>query len=306
VRSACQGDEDLRAYFGINHPDVKRFRPRFKNPYGFTVSLETSVDHYWNKGILWIAGPGEVDAVRGVPAWNLPNQVPGAPTYAALRFEVRHNIGHLFGNGHIDNTIMTSLSGRYLRDWTDPTSHVWSPGANYLNIDQFLDLVANVNLAESFALAAKFGFTVLPQGGESFPDPRALEKSFEKIFGHPPVGEVTASATRLENPKRKLHARPDEAPQGTGPVEVTFQDDQGRHSAQILTTAKATERDEGTPLFDGQHGNHFRTFGVSFVGTLLSETGITFPVLVNYNMQQRFQVVTFDGMGEKYPLLVSE
>lgn len=301
VRSSCKGNEDLRVYFGVEHPDVTKFRPRFLNPYAFSAITESSADGLWNKGLLWVAGPGVVDSNKGIPTWNKNSTIP----YGALKYVLIHEIGHIFGNGHVDWTVMTSRIGQWLEDWTNPTG--WSSGPTHsdLKIDQGLELVPNVNLAQSFQLAKQYG-CVPVNGVDTCPDQNALAKAFERIFGHAPVGQVSAVANRRENRGRKMHGRPDRADIGVGLVELVFTDNQGIRKATVTTTAKAAQKDESMPLFNGQHGNHYRSFGASFSGYIGGSAGQKISVLVNFNMGNPLTIVDLEQGGLKHPLLVSE
>jgi len=301
VKPQCQGTEDLRVYFGVNNGDVAKFRPRFVNPYAFSAITETEQDKKWHKGLLWIAAPGAVDPARGLPKWDKT----GTLKFGALKYVLLHEVGHIFGNGHVDHTVMTSSIGQQLLWWTDPAEASASPTARDLQIDQAIELVPNLNLLATFYLASGYGFTEVPGGGRQFPDTRALDKAFERIFGTAPKGQVRGIVKRLENSSRKPHARPDEMRYGIAQIEIEMTDDTGVHRTPITTTALVAEKEDSTPLFNGQHGNHHHSFGASISGFITTASGSRIPVLVNYNMDAMLSVIDLESKnGVDYPLLI--
>ena len=132
-----------------------------------------------------------MDPVSGTPTWTPP---PGSSgEYRSFKYLLLHEVGHLFGNGHIDYTIMDSGIGPDLADWTNPKSPIYyEPPVRKLQIDQEIELVPNLHLAEEFKLGTAFGCSSLTPSapGGTCPDFHALAKTFARIFGHAPAGEV--------------------------------------------------------------------------------------------------------------------
>lgn len=301
IRKGCSGTEDLRVYLGVEHPDVTLLRPKFYNPYAFPAIVENASGTIWHKGLLWVSGLGGVKPELGIPDWT-----QGLPSvaYGAFKYMVLHEVGHIFGNEHVSQTIMTARIGQWLEDWTRPGNSS-GPTLSKLEIDQVENLIPNLNLEESFTLARAYGCETLPSGGESCPDFRALEKAFEKIFGKKPLGKLKATAKRLEKPGSRPHERPDWVENGTGPIDLEFRDDQGVYKARISTRGKVGQKNSTGVLFNGQHGNHYTSFGTSLSGDLEVVGRPKIPVIVNFNMGDRFTVVEFDRGTSRRPLLTT-
>lgn len=305
MKDHCTGGEDLRVYLGVQNPDVDHYRARYINPYAFTAM--TSPDTYadWHQGLLWFAGTGTMNAQHTIPTWNLKSRVP----YGAFKYAMLHEVGHIFGNGHVERTIMQAWTATKLKDWTNsaPGRDTFysedGPDEHDLSIDQGLELVPNLNLAGEYSLATGYGVRLI--NGVWTGDNDALAHAYERVFGEKPKGKLSATALREEKPNRVPHAKGYYVDGGTGDLVVTFRDGDETRTATIHTTAKVAQKDESTPLFDGQYGNHFRTFGLSLIGELVSDNGQRFPVLVSYNMGVLLEVIDLQGDGDRAPLLSS-
>lgn len=302
MHSGCAGNEDLRAYFGETPPEVQARMAQFIDPYAFVSITSTAADGLWNTGFLWVAGPGTVNPQKKTPTWNLPtSQVP----YGALKYLVLHEVGHIFGNSHVDNTVMEAMIGQTMEGWTDPVDGIApdGPTQSQLVIDGQLELVTNLNLAEDYALATAYGSVTGPDGSPVSPDPNALNEAFARIFGKKPKGPLSATAHRIADPAHQPHARPDAIYPGTGSLALTFTDGNGAHTARLTTFASISERFDSAPLFNGQHDDHYSSFGMSFSGVIQVEGRKKISVIVNYNMGDRLDVIDFTKAGSEHPLL---
>ena len=115
-------------------------------------------------------------------------------------------------------------------------------------------------------------------------------------------------ARREANPKAEPHQLGSDDNWGASAVDLEFSDEQGKHAARIEVTTHLSSRSETTPLFDGQHGNHYHCYGQSFLGSVQTfdargRPGVPIAVVVNYNMDNRFEVVELRGAGLSYPFL---
>ncbi len=289
----CKGTEDLRVYFGVQSAEVQKHRPRYSNPFAFSAITETSSDKHWSKGILWFANTGSMNESHTLPIWNKPSRIP----YSTFKHVVLHEVGHIFGNGHVDNTVMSTRIGQWLGSWASSTSSS-SAEARDLKIDQGEELVPNLNLSRKFALATDYGCLNV-NGMLHCNDPEALSKAFIRIFGYKPSAQLSAAAIRHESPNYEPH-RPNQVENGTGVLEIIFNDNGSEKRARIITTATISKKHVGTPLFDGQYGNHYSTFGISFYGYIEGTKSI--PVVVNYNMGNLVTIVDLQGGGTLHPL----
>jgi hypothetical protein len=305
VTSGCAGNEDLRVYFGASKPEVESLRPLFLAPYAFTAitssSAPASDGGQWNQGFLWVAPPTSVIPARRIPEWNLARD----PGHIALKSLLLHEVGHVFGNGHITGTVMDAQITQSLEQWTDPATG-WAPPAQALSIDRAVDLLPNLNLAETYPLATSYG-CIGKNGAETCDDPGALASAFTRLFGHAPAGEVSGTARRLETPHR-AHERPEEALENTGTLEVELRDAEGVHQAEIVAQEQVSLKFESAPLLNGQHGDHYESFGTVFAGYAQAQGSKSrIPVVINYNMGDRLTVIDLSAPGGlKHPLLKAQ
>ncbi|MGK5082504.1 hypothetical protein WDW37_04285 [Bdellovibrionota bacterium FG-1] len=152
VRPVCQGDEDLTFYFGVENDEVKRYQTQYSRPFGF-AQLTQEGGQYVNpprkaKGIVWIAPPGFIDPQRGIPKWS-------SATADALAGLVLHEVGHVFGNGHVDGTVMTAKIGPYLENDSWPGASSRTVGL-YSTIDSEIELVPCMECRLAYSAAETF------------------------------------------------------------------------------------------------------------------------------------------------------
>jgi hypothetical protein len=103
LMSRCDGTEDIKFFFGVR--DVRVNASIHKQSLG--VAKRQSYDEFkgWSKGFIWIAPAGSLDPREqhqttyeaGFPRWNLSYNLLGV---------LLHELGHVYGCAHVDNTIM--------------------------------------------------------------------------------------------------------------------------------------------------------------------------------------------------------
>lgn len=108
---ACDESEDLKLYFGGSNQDVLRARAQYANPFSLAERTALGKD-FWGRGFLWFANPNTVKLgegyLAGFPNWAYVKD----QLYAALL----HELGHVFGHGHVPGTIMREDYWRVLAD----------------------------------------------------------------------------------------------------------------------------------------------------------------------------------------------
>ena len=132
-----------------------------------------------------------------------------------------------------------------------------------------------------------------------YPDHQALHKAFTRVAGRAPFGEYSAQWQRFYNSNRVEHQRPDRIFSNSGDAVLTLTDSRGTQQFRFASHALVAAKDDSAPQFNGQHGNHYRSFAASFFGTLEGKTSagalIKLPVIVNYGMSnRRLQVILVD------------
>ncbi|MBT4760707.1 MAG: hypothetical protein HOO06_03320 [Bdellovibrionaceae bacterium] len=91
--SSCQDNTDLKFLLGIENDLVEKHRKRYIEPVAFAAKTEFAK---WSRGFVWLSPVG---TAKWPVDWKNPTQLQGI---------LLHEIGHVFGNPHVENTIMTS------------------------------------------------------------------------------------------------------------------------------------------------------------------------------------------------------
>ncbi len=302
VRQRCLGDEDLRVFIGIEHPDVITYRQKFVNPYAFSAATGYGTSGgKWKKGLLWVAGDGEVEPARGIPSWTTPN------AKYAFKMLLLHEVGHIFGNGHIGRTIMDQNTGFRIGEMTNPANPFPDFKRNP-TIDAGVDLITNLNMPAEYFLVSDYFCDRAAQNCLMEPDSDGLKNIFKKLMGFRPKGSVKggvwAQLKRSENPKRRIHGRPNEfSPDMI--VDLILWDEPRSYKIKFKAITMIAQKFDTAPLFNGQHGNHYQHFGTSILGYLLLPNGAKKKVALNFNMNSRTSLTSVSGSDMGWGLYFS-
>ena len=90
--------------------------------------------------------------------------------------------------------------------------------------------------------------------------------------------------------------------------DITLELTDGTSTSHVLIKIvnKVSSVDDSAPLFNGQYGNHHRSSAFAYFGKMYPLTGPMIPVIVNYNMNGKFNVVALKGGDSENPILQSE
>ncbi len=168
VLEECNSDEDLRVYFGLEDEIVKAAKARFREPFGFALTVGKAESRYWRKGIIWIAPPGPVGNRQAI--W----------TYRRLVGELLHEIGHTLGSGHVPGTVMDGEIGRV---FSEMPRQYFSPDFTIDQIDQERTLL----LGEEVQRMSR----IIDWGNA--PDGSSVLKPFEMLMKRARKGEIKSS-----------------------------------------------------------------------------------------------------------------
>jgi hypothetical protein len=250
IASSCTGDEDLIFYLGTEDVQVKKAKQHYVNPYGFAERISFDWKKGWSKGFIWIAASGSVSH-KG-PNWKLPFRLRGI---------LLHELGHTFGNGHVEGTIMREMSDFFSEIIEFPSSY-----SEFVltHIDHRRELYVCVEC--SYQLKAD----------------TSLMDTFHRATGVPYTGQVEEILDMKMVDGRLV---------GT----VTYQDNHGRWIFDLKTTALLVEtQDSGRVFHSAISSPSFavpdtasRTY--SYFGKLSNVTK-TFNVLVSRNVYGRVEI----------------
>ena len=165
IKENCSGDEDLVLYFGTgpihdNLSDLKA-RQSLSNPIAFTNKTHISDDLKWSKGYIRFVGDNEyrLSEDKLFPNWN-----SGDTLYSMIL----HELGHVLGFIHKENTIMT---GKIVTD-------LFVHDLSHSTIDQNEELHPCVDCIKEYKIVFTKNESVFPLNGILFLDQTAEEIKF--------------------------------------------------------------------------------------------------------------------------------
>lgn len=253
----CDGSEDLKFYFGSMNPQLQNIKSHYKNPAGFAHRSSYDRESGRGKGLIWIAPPGSVIPSKKVPDWTKPN---------FLRGQLLHELGHIYGCEHVDQTIMREKIVSLLL-----------PGATLEDRAQ-LDKIDG----EKILAFPEKGDLVL-KGRIRRLDNEQSRAVFKKFTGRDPQGEITGVFKTDTRGKK---------------IELSLRDDLGSIAIPIVMTL---ERSVGyyfsARVFKISYKEQHETKGVAgFVGYALVQdaNGNRHPASLEMNMA--------DGLGGPFSI----
>lgn len=251
LQDECNGREDLKFYFGVSNSEIEEQKRKYVNPTAFVHRRQYDVQKGWSQGFVWIAPMATVAPEKKFPNW----QEDGL-----LNAFLLHELGHIFGCGHIEGTIMDSRLSSLLEKGKYPKS-------NWNRIDYSRQLV--ILPREIAAYPGTLGALNAQQFSEEW---------FVRLMGRRPVGAFQSdyfsdpfgSSLRIRDEKSIGNfGLSDEALQR--PIQIN-QDAAFRFYAI----------DEGGRLYRGQR----ESVAYLKVGTIRSYTGDKIEVVLEYNAEQ--------------------
>ncbi len=305
VKKGCSDGDDLHVFLGITPDSIKPTLKKMIRPLAATAAFSGYEKSYWQKGFIWLAPEGAIDSKSHLPIWPTPVNTRACDTCAVkvqytvndqFKKVILHEMGHVFGNNHVDRTIMsTDLYTWVLLDMKEAQENVWqgiTPPIMPENvvIDSDAELLANPGLSKKYVLRTQYNDIPVP-GATPFPgegvspteiNSHALADAFQLLVGIKPQGEVQGSVTRQKCPNYKEGRRADD--QNSGDLQLTLTDSGKQYNIQISVKNKVSQHEDSAPLFNGQYGNHHHSLGFAFFGMIHPLVGKPIPVIVNYNM----------------------
>lgn len=97
----CDGEQDLTIYLGVKSDETEKAAGAFDKPWAFSVQKEYDAKSRWGKGYMWFADAGIYSSGR-----KPFSKQPDWTRSGSLEVLMTHELGHVFGIGHIAGTIM--------------------------------------------------------------------------------------------------------------------------------------------------------------------------------------------------------
>jgi len=177
--SGCDGSENLRIVFGSAPAELQlTFDPlRLEGMVAVAYPLPATFGHRNRTGVLWVNSQFE-------EMWQYPFRMHGL---------FLHELGHIYGNGHVAGTVMSEL---FLVQLFEENLDLDVAKTLNLNIDHQSELVICKSCSYQLEGTLDFrrGFT-----DQDIFD-RNVNQRFERLFGHAPDGQVHAILQIDRNP----------------------------------------------------------------------------------------------------------
>ncbi len=101
---------DLKIYLGVTSPEVTEEMRKYNDPIGFAHRQEFNMDKGRSKGFIWIKSLS-----------SLTGSQNDGQNYYIFDAILRHEIGHLYGCGHVSGTIMRKDIKAHLENYLHKT-----------------------------------------------------------------------------------------------------------------------------------------------------------------------------------------
>jgi hypothetical protein len=163
---SCTGQEDVKFYFGVSNEETEIFKQRYENPTAFVARTSYDSTTGWGKGFAWFAPKASVNPDKKFPNWTDPMQ---------LNAMILHEVGHIFGCGHSEGTIMMAN----ISDAVQDLEHLYGPINMGIDFTQQLVICYRCALNEQGLFAPG---TVVDSSDQNV--------IFQYFMGRAPVGDI--------------------------------------------------------------------------------------------------------------------
>jgi hypothetical protein len=279
LHRGCNGTEEFRVYFGVSNTDVTPFLQGASRTFGLAGQVTSG------PGILWIAPPQSIDSDDN--SGKLPNW--SAKTVGAFRGLMLHEMGHVFGNDHVDGTVMSHEIGHYLANDTS-SSPSSSDVALYSKIDAVRELIFCQDCKTEYVAAARFDNITHADSD--------WEHSFETLVGRKSIPPLLISYERSGS--------------FDGSGVLSFKDAAGTYAFTVAPQNRDLPTKDSAHLFEGLGGKFFQSVTTTYFANLVpargTRTAAHLPlVLLTYNKQDvMVEIVPLGGPElDPRPLFIS-
>lgn len=163
---SCDGAEDLKFVFSKSSPDGNPNSPHL----ALAVQESYDIANGWSKGYVWVSSK-----------WDMAFKVKGY---------LLHEIGHVFGVGHVPGTIMTAHLYDVMRS-TQTATDIPTIEKLMNTINWTRQLITLNGLSNEISYESDF----MPRADSI----QSRELTFEKLVGRKPVGKIKSKFVRLPN-----------------------------------------------------------------------------------------------------------
>ncbi len=187
----CDGREDLKFYFGVTNQEVETARTRdaLVDPFAFAHRSSYDTAKGWSKGFVWVTPTGRLK-----PDWSIEPNLHGV---------LLHELGHVLGCGHADQTIMDELSVNVaLSTMAGLSSRPDFPGA----MEKAKAELSNIDFRHELVVCPSCAFEY--PGFLGWKDSTASEQAilFKLVTGRDPVGTIKTTLRQPEQTNQNSYS----------------------------------------------------------------------------------------------------
>jgi hypothetical protein len=265
---ACNGSEDLKFYLGLQPPHSAW---QGQEAASVAKSVRTSYDLFkgWGKGFIWLTPPGTVvpdysPETSDFPNWRLDEN---------LDIILTHELGHVYGVEHVENTVMRYNIANFLKRF--PGDKLALP----LSIDYAEELKVCGDCVMNFR--GSLGWVTMENGKITRNMPA---ENFELLTGQKPAGNGENIYGNIRGDKKSGFSL--EISDGVNtfsfPVEFNFENSLSfSDSAKIFHYSKSTQVNANTVA---TMNNLVARGGGTTPGKIVTKSGVTLELSLNRNM----------------------
>lgn len=238
---------DLTIYAGVTTSEIAKQKAKYQNPLAFAHQTLKTPSLGWTKGYIWLAREGTV--LPQFPNWRQENVLVGV---------LIHELGHVFGVGHVPGTIMDETLARMLNK-----ERIEGPAL--AQIDGRRTLQFNGDITYSGVLGIGVG-------------PDEDVRVFEWLFGRKPKGKIQARTANKIQSAPYLEVKDD-----SGILKLDIACSPSSQNPQFEMEGRIFYRQNGEENGSSASSYTSNTGGVIFCRMKLRD-GKSVPVILEHNV----------------------
>lgn len=268
----CQDREiDLHFYFGSKDDKFQKLKGDLDSPLALSARTQPDLKTGWNKGVIWVASPMSIQKYfsKGkilVPDWRMSYALEGV---------ILHELGHVFGCGHVSGTIMD----QDIADWAIDSNEAVRFD-HLTEIDGYKELALCDDCQRIFKgqTGSETTRTSTPRGAVNH---NHVVEAFRLLMGRSPVGEVSAWV-QMGREGKFLFLKDEENIEARSLEIHIYQAQSIPHALETSFIFRAIRLVDG----DEEPGDNYYSIdgGYSASGFLPTFTGLNLPITFDRNM----------------------
>jgi hypothetical protein len=275
----CSGREDLKIKLGVIDTETRKAQSELalQNPTAFAYRSSFHPRSGRGKGFIWIKKSSQETVPWKFPDWSKNDTLQGM---------FLHELGHVFGNTHIEGSIMTESIVSVIKSWT------WSdnPAPDTPKINE-------IDWDVEFAICGDCALSKSGRLSQSPLDEYTQVKNFKFLTGREPSGTIEAKVDQRELLGRIY----------TGTI--TVRDSLGSTELRYTLNKDFNSYSGGASVFysyvDGAYAVGSTHGSVIYFGTIELANSNQVPITLERNMNFRQVSINILRDGLKIPIFMT-